>query len=313
MSTNKETMMSKRGFVFVNFGTRFIAKLLVAVYSLRKFCNDPITVFLSDFPERDRLVEDLAKLNADYQQLDVQQPRYTTIKSLVLTQSPYEQTIGFDSDLLFRGSVEPLWAPLEEKNILLTRFHFNPYGMGGTPKRHGFGSRIQRLEDIRHMVSEEDFQNTKHRILEEEIDINIGVFGYVKGGGDALLNELIEIIARDHTPDLVDEMVTNVLASRHEHHLAEESWNCPSDERFRRTTLEAAKVLHFFADGHFATGRFLGRNPKTPEGRLWFQTLDEMNRQYAFDHWSTYDQVNEALPFKLGRAVMRRLKVTWPR
>ena len=282
---------------------------MVAVYSLRRYCREPITVFLEDFPEKDRLVDDLEKFDVNYLSFDFQGHRYSTIKPFVLSLSPYKHTFALDSDLLFLSSVKPLWAPLSEKGVLVTRFHFPVYGMGGSAKRHGFASRVKHLDKTKHLVSESDYERTRYRLLEENIDINIGVLGHVKDKGAPFLSELLEIVDKNRSTELVDEMVTNILVSRHDHFLADEAWNCPSDDRVRRTSLKDAKILHYFADEFFIGGRFLGRNPATPEGQLWFQTLNEMNEEHDLGHWLIYDTINENLPMRLLRATLRRLNI----
>ena len=48
---------------------------------------------------------------------------------------------------------------------------------------------------------------------------------------------------KGRTIPLVDESLTNMLIAEFQHHLADESWNFPADEMFRRTRLSDAKIV----------------------------------------------------------------------
>jgi hypothetical protein len=90
---------------------------------------------------------------------------------------------------------------------------------------------------------------------------------------------------------LVDETLTNLLIADFEHHLADESWNCPADEMFRRTPLREARIVHYFADGVVLDdSRRLGRNRETEAGRAWFDAFDEMRAELPIEQWTTLEE-----------------------
>jgi hypothetical protein len=67
---------------------------------------------------------------------------------------------------------------------------------------------------------------------------------------------------------LLDEMLVVALIGDYPHFLADEIWNCPADECFRRTNLADAVIIHYFADGHHLFGnQRMGRNPGTWAGK----------------------------------------------
>jgi len=70
---------------------------------------------------------------------------------------------------------------LEEKWILLTRFFPNPYGVDGTAENPGFANRIKYINDVKHLLNDDEYRQTIKQILVDEIDVNTGVVGYVKG------------------------------------------------------------------------------------------------------------------------------------
>ena len=83
-------------------------------------------------------------------------------------------------------------------------------------------------------------------------------------------------------------LVVGLLGSHH-HFLADEKWNCPADEFFRRTNLADARVIHYFGDGHYVQGMRLGRNPATWAGKKWYACHARAARQLNLSRWEALD------------------------
>ncbi|MBW8638008.1 hypothetical protein K1W69_12495 [Hoeflea sp. WL0058] len=147
--------------------------------------------------------------------------------------------LGCDSDLIFQSPIDMLWEPLEQEGLLVTRFFSPPYGIDGAAGRPGFDSRMNHLEDIRELIGDDLHQQTAKRMLDDRIDVNVGLVGIARPTGEDFPADWAAHMekGRDRKILLMDEMTVVALINRHRRHLADEAWNCPADEFFRRTNL----------------------------------------------------------------------------
>jgi hypothetical protein len=305
-----------RGCVFFNFGASRAIQLFVALHSLREVYQGPITLFLiKDDPHQDRLGAQI-KEAFNVSLFWINRPQSTTRsnnKQISLQFSPYRATIAFDSDLLFLKPIDPLWEPLEEKGVLLTRFSPNPYGIDGNAENPGFANRVQHLNDIKHLLSDDEYRQTIRQLLVDEIDVNTGVVGHVKGKGDAFLQDWIRRIEQGVSIILIDEILAVSLLHRYPHFLADEKWNCPADEFFRKTNLRDAAIIHYFADGtRLRFGNIvLGRAGHTWASTKWFSHFYKVRSEYKLSEWCKYDNVLcRSLPYKVKSFAERTLLST---
>jgi len=280
---------SRRGCVFFNFGHAYTLRLLVALYSLRRVYDGPVTTFLSPDSDHPQLRSDLAKLDSDIvitTDLSKSWHRHRQFRA-----SPYEATLLCDSDLIFQAPIDALWEPLERDGLLVTRFFSPPYGVDGTSEQPGFANRMAHLDDIRSLIGEDYHDEAKRQLLNERIDVNIGVMGIARPAGNAFLDDWADFMERGGSRRilLMDEMLVVALMNRHRHYLADETWNCPADEFFRQTNLADASIIHYFADGHTIHGIRLGRNPSTWAGRKWFDMYLQAADRLELDRWTRFD------------------------
>lgn len=279
--------MADRGCVFFNFGSAYALRLLVALHSLRKHYSGPVTVFLVNDGEADVLKQELEKL-------DVSVVWLTSLskscdRHWLFLHSPYRSTLAFHSDLIFTGGLDPLWSALEDKGVLVTRFHPAPYGLFGTPEQPR--GRMRLLAGISNLVDAETYARAVRRITVDEEDVNVGVMGIASPRGDAFLDDLATRIDRGRNDAIVllDEMLVLALLSHHDHHLADEIWNCPADEFFRRTNLRDAIIIHYFAEGAVYRGIPLGRNRNSWAGLKWFDAYESASRDLDLPRWVAKD------------------------
>ena len=285
--TRKQT--GDRGCVFFNFGLEYIVRLLVAICSLRKFYDGPISVIVRAGEPDGRLLEALSDLNVSV--VEVEGLSKSFDRHRLFQESPYETTISLDSDLLFLSPIDPLWDPLEEAGVLVTRFFAPPYGVDGDERNPGFSNRVEFLAAVRPLLGEDLFQEARRRMLDERIDINIGVMGLTKNRGGSFLAEYAGLMARGRATGalLLDEMLAIGLVAKHHHALLDEAWNCPADEFFRRTNLADARILHYFAEGHSVHGIKLGRNPDSWAGKKWDRAFRETEAKVDLRPWLEHD------------------------
>lgn len=280
-------MTLDRGCVFFNFGTSYVLRLLVAIHSLRKYYDGPITVFAVYDLLSETLKTELDKLEVQVTWLSALTK--SSDRHWLFLHSPYKSTLSFDSDLIFLGRIDSLWHGLEEKGVLATRFYPAPYGIDGTPENPA--GRMCMLPGIRELVDADTYEAAVRRMTVDEADVNIGVLGISSPRGDNFLEDLAALIerGRDKSIILLDELIVLALLGRHDHHLADEIWNCPADEFFRRTNLRDAVIIHYFAEGANYRGIPIGRNRNTWAGMKWFDAYHRATKDLDLPLWVAKD------------------------
>ena len=170
--------MSTRGMMFFNFGKRCVARLLVAIYTLRKVYTGPITVSLAKNDENNLELDKLFKLmdiNVIWYEFDAKVKKHlkSALKPYLFTLSPYDTTFMFDADVIFTKPIDELWEKTEESGFLVTHFS-GWYSNGNTMTK-----RIGILKDT---FNEKQMKAA----LDKHPAVNIGVLGYTKKKGDKL-------------------------------------------------------------------------------------------------------------------------------
>ena len=296
---------SERGCVFFNFGDAYALRLLVSVFSLRRVYAGPVTVLLAHDAAGEALRAQLEGLDCDV--VFVDRVSRSSDRHRFFHESPYEATLVFDSDLIFLAPIDELWSPLERDGLLVTRFHPNPYGVDGSPGAPGWGDRAGQLDQIRGLVDPEAFRTTTRRLLEERIDVNVGVMGVARPRGDAFLADWSARMERGNGAgiQLLDELLVVALLGQYRHALVDEAWNCPADEFFRRTNLADARVIHYFADGARVRGLRLGRNRSTWAGQRWYEVYEQAALELDLRRWRHLDPTFQRPPSRLVAAGTR--------
>ena len=289
MIAQAPTQSPHRGCIFYSFGNAYALRTLVAVFSLRQVYQGPVSIFLAEDSAGIKQKPLLEQLGCQVNFVD-----YTSqseVKHRIFLESPYETSLVFDSDLIFLKPIDGLWLPIEEEGLLVTRFYPAPYGVDGTPGRPGWASRMAHLESIRDFVAPATYAAAVKRLIDMRIDINVGVMGISKPLGNDFLFEWADAMERARSKKilLLDEMLTVALTAKHRHFLADERWNCPADEFFRRTNLADANIIHFFADGCRVHGIRLGRNPSTWAGKKWYEMYLRASQQIDLKYWEQRD------------------------
>lgn len=298
----KNAARTDRGCVFFNFGDAYGLRLLVSLFSLRNVYSGPVTTILADDGAGAHLKDQLEQLGSEV--VFVERMSKSWDRHNLFFKSPYRTTLSFDSDMIFLKPIDELWRPLERDGVLFTRFFPAPYGVDGTVNNPGFANRTRHLEDVRELVDPATYAEAVRRMLDERIDINIGVLGIARPLGDAFLADWAERMERGHSRriQLMDEMLAVALSATHRHYLADEKWNCPADEFFRRTNLADAHVIHYFADGNKVHGISLGRNPATWAGKKWYRAYQQTAQFIDLSRWVQADPISRHYGFAGNQA-----------
>ncbi len=117
----------KRGFLFLNVGTKYDDRLIVAVGSLRDFHDEPVHIMTDSYDNRG--VKECLKRFEDVSVgiVDVPKKRNAAyvFKSSMWRHTPFLETIYLDADVLVVGDLSPLWT----NHITLTSFgNWNSFG-----------------------------------------------------------------------------------------------------------------------------------------------------------------------------------------
>jgi hypothetical protein len=106
-----------RGVMFFNFGNKCVARLLTAIYTLKKVYSGPITIALARNDETNiELEKFFNKFKGDKFNIlwfdfenKVKRNLKSVLKPHLFSISPYDTTLLFDGDLIFTKSIDELW------------------------------------------------------------------------------------------------------------------------------------------------------------------------------------------------------------
>jgi hypothetical protein len=262
---------NKRGVVFFNFGNKCIARLLAALYTLRKVYNGPITLALArNDKSNEELIKDVTGFNVDIMWFDMESKVKRNVKSILkpnlFLNSPYETTLMFDGDLIFMKPFDELWEKIEEHGFLVTHFS-NWYSHGRTMSK-----RIGILKDV---FNEKQMKAA----LDNHPAVNIGVLGYAKGKGDKLLRKWTQITEQVAGKFIADEIAMQGVYFWYDHYIAEGKYNysCHFGKNFKE-----AVIIHHHGGKSYSLKRF--------SSRLWWGFIKEMKDSgINIDKWLKHD------------------------
>lgn len=256
------------GITFFNFGGSCVARLLVALHSLRKHYSGPIVIFLAKGDRfNEACAEDIRQF-AEIQWFDLEaiakKNMKCVIKPTLFEMSPFDATLMMDGDMLFQGDPSELFAPLVEKGFLLTKF--STWNTDGDKMR----ARIEKFkgtfsETEWGIISSQDVSRGKMPA------VNIGVMGFSKGHPHYLTTleswkKLTLQVAGQH---MADEHAAQVLYPLVPCALVGPEWNqsCvyPSDKDYSK-----AKVIHYHGCKE--------SEPNRASSRLWLQAFEDLAR-----------------------------------
>lgn len=265
--------MNKNGIVFYNFGAKCVARLLVALYSLRRIYSGPVTLMLATNDDHNqRLSKQLEFLNIDIKwfNLDAKGTKRNVksiLKPYLFTLSPYENTLLIDADVVFLKPFDELFKSIEEKGFLVTQFS-NWVSSGRT--------MIKRLEILRGIFDDKQMQAA----LNDHPAVNIGVLGYNKPRGNKLLRKWAQVTEKLTGKFIADEIAMQGVYFWYDHFVAEEKYNysCHYGKDFNK-----ANIVHYHGGKN--------SNPNRFSSRLWWGMVKELKdiKGSVIDYWLLQD------------------------
>jgi len=248
-----------QGCIFFNFGNKCMARLFVAIHTLRKVYNGPVTIMLSENDEFNKEVYSIFenKYNCNIQWFDLDRTVKRNLKSVLkpmfFENSPYDTSIMFDGDLVFAKPFDELWDWTEDKGWTVTHF------MGWMSNGKSMSKRINNV------LSDVFNEKQMAAATDNHPAINVGVLGYNKDKGRKLLRKWKQVTQQVAGKFIADEIAMQGVYFWYDHYVADERFNysCHYGK-----ILKEAKIIHYHGNKHTGLHR--------ESSRLWWACVKEI-------------------------------------
>ena len=268
-------MDNSKGIVFFNFGKECGMRMLVTMYTLRKYYKENAILLLAkeDKDINDRLAKEAKILGIDIDYYDLNRICKRNLKSVmapkILKISPYTASIQVDADTSFRHSPQEILDGCFDKGILVTHF-CNWWSNGPRMKK--------RIDTLKHLISEENYNES----INHKAAVNCGVVGYCKGKADTFQEEWEGLTDKGAGIFIMEEIACQVTYWKYPHHLAPLEWNVS----VLYGDLESSKIIHYHGHKH--------TNLERKISRYWWAELgwaleDNKISKESFQFWTEYD------------------------
>jgi hypothetical protein len=159
--------MESRGIIMFNRGSGCIVRAIVALETLRRHWDGPITMYLEDpYPhEFDQVCE---KYNVNVVHNEKNHDYKTLVqKTNMFSNPPYDRTMWLDSDVVINGKLDEMFDYLDDADISI------PHFCGWKSNGKTMSKRIKRFEGI----AKEKYLT---KALEENPAVNTGILTFRK-------------------------------------------------------------------------------------------------------------------------------------
>jgi hypothetical protein len=238
------------GVIYYNSGTSYLVRLLVSLYSLRKYYSGPIMV-LSDKNEISKEVSRCLK--TDYLEVDLGSKKYLT-KPQFNKYSPYENTLHIDSDTLILKDPSKLFNSISLHELVVPQF-FNWTTKTGIIRR-----RIEQWQNICPEYVEYNLRNIFPAI-------NCGIIGW--SDKTTIFEEWSSLAQCGKNNFIPDEISLQLLLPYYPHKVISHDFNCSCKYD---TITSDTYIIHYHGQKHCREG--LPFN-----GALWHKTYSEILNQ----------------------------------
>ncbi len=234
-----------RGFLFLNVGTKYDDRLIVAVGSLRDFHSEPVHIMTDTYDNRGakeciRRFNDVSigivsipkKRNAAY-----------VFKSSMWRHTPWDRTVFMDADTLTVGTVNELWTD----EIILTTF--GDWNTSGSI----IGGRIRAWESICPDIVKKAFEKPWAAI-------NTGVVGFER---DAPILREWENLTAKKGGFICDEVAANLLYIKYELPTVDDRFN--ASPRFAAANANTVRCWHGHGSKHLESAMGIAWKKKAEE------------------------------------------------
>ena len=223
-----------QGILYFNQGSKCMIRLLVSLYSLRRYYKGAVTLVQSG-QAPDWFLEAAQYLGADILNIDSKGLPPLVYKARMQDITPYDVTMFIDADTVVNAPIDEYFEKIKEHTFCTGAFA-GWKTTGGTISR-----RIKKFEPIA--------PELVPAALEYGTAINTGIFGFTKDA--AILDEwkeLTERAWRAKCSRIPDEVACQMLAPKYKHWLAPVEWGV--SVKYGTTKLAAARIIHYHGRKH---------------------------------------------------------------
>ena len=202
----------KEGVLYYNRGVKCLPRLLVSLHTLRRVWNGPVCILNEGTPP-EWFAAAVSALGGTIKSIPEAAGAVLAGKSSSWRHTPFDATMYLDSDTIVRRPVEPFFAMIREHGSVVTDF-CKWITTGRT-----MGRRIQQWSKITDVGPALKYGHA----------VNTGIFGFSKRSTP--LMEEYEALTRKGSETggvhrkVLDEIAMQIAITRHNHHLAPETWN----------------------------------------------------------------------------------------
>lgn len=229
-------MRNSNGVIYYNIGTPCLVRLLVSIYSLRKFYKGPISI-LSWGQESHKICKLIASAtNSDVIEINPKMapskyPHYMA-KTKLHEFSPYINTLYLDSDTLIVGNINNLFDLISQHQMLVT------YIEGWPTNRGKMSKRIKSWAPFHPKLI--------GPALEYGKAINCGVFGFNRKA--IILRKWYKLAITNPDYLMPDELSLQLLLPHYQHIAVDNSYNFITKRG--NVNDSRIKILHYQSRKH---------------------------------------------------------------
>lgn len=230
------------GIIYYNTGTRYAVRLLVSLYSLRKYYKGRVSILSWGIESHNICAPIAIAMNAELIKInplmEVSKWPYFLVKTKLSQYSPYANTLYLDADTLVLNKIDELFDIINEWQFVVTKVN-NEWNT--TDAR--MYPRLNAWQNL--------FPELVKRAYEYDGTINCGVFGFNKKS--PLLTEWYDVAVKGKNLFVPDEVACQLLITKHKHKLLDNQYNC----MYKYCRNKTAKIVHHHARKHVKDKRWI--------------------------------------------------------
>jgi len=265
----------KNGILYLNSGTKCLARLLTSVHSLRKVYDGNICI-LSMGEESHVICSDIAK-HYDCQFKIINQDlfmkkQYWYEKSRMHQYTPFENTLFLDSDTIIQKDISALFEIIEKEHFIVPQFS------NWTTQKGVIQKRLKVWDVI-------DKQLVDDCISLNLPSVNVGVFGFRKDS--EFMKHWFEITSKIENAVLPEESTCHLLLLLYKSKVINSLYNysCKYDSK----NVVDAFIIHYHGNKHCRrdNGKLLFNADK------WISNWQETRSNNTCDILNWYDKIGD--------------------
>ena len=242
-----------RGIIYYNIGRSHLVRLLVSLYSLRRFYNGPVTI-LSEGDDSFGICLNIAEaLDAEVTKWNCGVPAGENRRFLAKTRyhigSPYEITIALDADTVVLGPIDQLFCEAELAPFCVAQF------ADWTTHHRLISKRLRAWQGLR----PDDIAPA----IGFGPAINCGVVTF--RNNSTFCRDWLHLSLPGRETFIPDEVCCQLSLHRYPHRILDQKWNrsCKYDDPEKPDT----RIVHYHGNKHCRLGLPF-------HGRLWMREFE---------------------------------------